>query len=292
VTPRPSRPPRLEIPPAGYRLLLCQRRPQGVTRSAFQQGAAALLDDAALRLRSALGFTRLERIDQVTHPNLLGHTMAKTRTWIPVALAALWTGKKPPRPGNVVPEESREFDVIQEFSWDSEEHLLSTLGSANGKRAAEELAGLARPLVDHTSVIAGPQYPVLPREAGHPATKVMFCLRRRRGMDRGAMQTYWREQHGALVRSLQPKLKTRGYEQVHAATSTRVEELAALLRVGSRKPFDGAAALWYDTPQALLATFAQPACQRANVALQVDEPNFVDGNRCVLVFGEEREVAA
>ena len=249
----------VELAPAGYRILLCHRRRAGLKRPEFHRQYQLEIAKESVGLRASLGYTRCERLYQYDHPNPLGKLMANSRKWIATSLVSVLSGHKPPPlRGKPVPLEANEFDLIEQFCWESEAHLLSTLGSA-GRSAAQQLAALIRPLVDHTQVIAGPQYQVLPRTAGSPKTKLMFCLRRKPGATRSEMQKYWLHKHGTLVGSLQPGLKTSGYEQIHASMNPEIEEdIASLLRVGDEESFDGAACLWYENPEELAATFIEP----------------------------------
>jgi hypothetical protein len=275
--------------PAGYRILLCHRRRADLDRAEFQRRYQVDVVEKGASLKSALGYVRCERLFQYEHPNPLGDLLAKSRSWAANSLFAVLSGEKPPKlAGAPLPREADEFDLVEQFAWESEAHLRSTLG-AGGHAAAAELAARASRLVEHTQVIAGPQYQLLPRTVASPSTKLMFCLRHRPADSVSKMQDYWLNDHGRLVVGLQPALKTSGYEQIHASPDPEIQELAGRFRVGNREAFDGAACLWYETAQELAATLIEPACLRANVMLQKDELKFVDGQRCQLVFGEERD---
>jgi hypothetical protein len=275
--------------PAGYRILLCHRRKADLERAEFQERYRAEVVEKSASLKSALGCVRCERLFQYGHLNPLGHMLAKSRSWAAISLFSALSGKEPPRlTGAVLPRESDEFDLVEQFAWESEAHVRSTLG-AGGQTAAAELAARASRLVECTQVIAGPQYQLLHRTVSSPSTKLMFCLRRRPADSPSQMQHYWLHDHGRLVVGLQPALKTSGYEQVHASQDPEIQELAGRFRVGDRESFDGAACLWYETPEQLAATLLERECLRANLALQKDELKFVDGQRCQLVFGEETD---
>jgi hypothetical protein len=280
----------LELEPAGFRVQLLHRRRRDVTRKELQNFWAKERAPAALELARELGFTRYTRIDQVPHPNFLGTVMAGSRKFLAVELVALWTGKKlPALEGSPFPLESEEFDTIDEFHYDSVDRLLETLGSTEGLAAARKLAKVTGGAIERTSAVIGPQYQVIERDA-KSSTKVTFCLRRIADQDRERMQSYWLHQHGALVVSLQPRLETRGYEQVHAASHPNFPEVASALGATELNVFEGTASLWYGSATSLKKTFLKAECQRANFRLEEDELNFVDGQRCVLVFGSETTV--
>jgi hypothetical protein len=274
--------------PAGYRILLCHRRKADLDRAEFQERYRAEVVDKSASLKPALGYVRCERLFQYEHPSLLHGLLANSRSGAAISLFSVLSGKEPPRlTGALLSREADEFDLVEQFAWESEAHVRSTLG-AGGQAAAAELAARASRLVERTQVIAGPQYQLLPRTVVSPSTKLMFCLRRRPCDSTSEMQRYWLHDHGRLVVGLQPALKTSGYEQVHASLDPEIQELAGRFRVGKDELFEGAACLWYESAQKLAATLAEPACLRANLELQKDELKFVDGQRCQLVFGEER----
>lgn len=287
-----SEPAPLELEPAGFRVQLLHRRRSDVTRKELQNFWAKERAPAALELARALGFTRYTRIDQVPHPNFLGAVMAGSRKFLAVELVALWTGKKlPPLEGSPFPLESEEFDTIDEFHYDSVDRLLASLGSPEGLAAARKLAKVTGGAIERTSAVIGPQYQVIERDR-KSSTKVTFCLRRIADQERERMQSYWLHRHGALVVSLQPGLETRGYEQVHASSHPAFPEVASALGATELNVFEGTASLWYASAASLRKTFLKAECQRANFRLEEDELNFVDGQRCVLVFGSETTAEA
>src|SRR5689334_13548622 len=275
--------PDLDMEPTGYRIQLCHRRRPGITRKEVQTFWQRVRAKTALALKPDLGFSRYTFIAQVAHPSLLGEVMAGSRKFLPVAIVNLLLGNAvPPLEGSPIPLEAEEFDVVDEFHYDSLEQL-ATVG-LRGLSAAQKLAELTGNAVERTVAVIGPQYQVLPCE-GNEGTKVTFCLRRKAEQDRSTMQKYWLRKHGALVKSLQSRLECRGYEQVHTVPDTRFEEIAEIFGATEPTSFDGTASLWYKSESSLRRTFIKPACLAANYRLEQDEQNFVDDQRCVLVFG-------
>ena len=118
--------------------------------------------------------------------------------------------------------------------------------------------------------------------------KVVFCLRRRRGMSPEDFDAYWRDKHGPLVKSFREVLRIRRYVQ-----STRVESdlagIAATVR-GAPDPYDGVAELWFDNWEDLAAGFSTAEGREAGKALIEDERKFIDLANSPIFFSTEREV--
>ena len=118
--------------------------------------------------------------------------------------------------------------------------------------------------------------------------KLTFAVRRRTDIDPDEFHRYWRDQHGPLVRSLQPALGIRRYVQTHRMETP----LNEALRVGrgALEPFDGVAELWWDDLDALVAAAASSEGTAAGRTLLEDERKFIDLARSTLWLGEEIEI--
>jgi len=118
--------------------------------------------------------------------------------------------------------------------------------------------------------------------------KLTFAVRRRRDVEPDEFHRYWRDEHGPLVRSLQPTLGIRRYVQTH-----RIETpLNDLLRASRRtlEPFDGVAELWWDDEDALAAATSSPEGIGAGRTLLEDEMRFIELERSALWLGQETEI--
>lgn len=118
--------------------------------------------------------------------------------------------------------------------------------------------------------------------------KLTFAVRRRAEVDPTEFHRYWREQHGPLVRSLQPALGIRRYVQTHRVETAFNDALRASR--GALEPFDGAAELWWDDLDALVAATSTPEGSAAGRTLLEDEATFIDLARSTLWLGEEVEI--
>ena len=118
--------------------------------------------------------------------------------------------------------------------------------------------------------------------------KLSFAVRRRTDVDPAEFHSYWRDQHGPLVRSLQPALDIRRYIQTHRLETP----LNQVLRTSRRalEPFDGVAELWWDDLDALVAATSSPEGSAAGRTLLEDEARFIDLGQSALWLGQEVEI--
>ena len=118
--------------------------------------------------------------------------------------------------------------------------------------------------------------------------KLTFAVRRRADVDPGEFHSYWRDEHGPLVRSFQSVLGIRRYVQVHRV-DTPFNDVLRQSR-GALEPFDGTAEVWWDDLESLAAGTSTPEGVAAAQALLEDEARFIDLGRSALWLGEEVEV--
>ncbi len=118
--------------------------------------------------------------------------------------------------------------------------------------------------------------------------KLSFAVRRRADVKPADFQSYWRDQHGPLVRSLQPVLGIRRYVQTHRIETPFNDALRASRR--ALEPFDGVAELWWDDLDALVAATSTPEGAAAGQTLLEDEALFIDLERSALWLGQELEI--
>jgi uncharacterized protein (TIGR02118 family) len=127
------------------------------------------------------------------------------------------------------------------------------------------------------------------RAKGKLMIKMVFTLRRREDMTREEFQRYWREQHAPLVKRHADTLRIRRYVQVHAS-DTDLDAAIAGPRGSEPRFYDGAAELWWDSLEDLVAAFTSEAGQAAGEELLADERRFIDLPRSPLWLGEENVV--
>jgi uncharacterized protein (TIGR02118 family) len=118
--------------------------------------------------------------------------------------------------------------------------------------------------------------------------KLSFAVRRRSDIDPAEFHRYWRDEHGPLVRSLQPALGIRRYVQTHRV-ETRFNDALRASR-SALEPFDGVAELWWDDLDALVAATSSPEGTAAGQTLLEDEARFIDLEHSALWLGQEIEI--
>jgi uncharacterized protein (TIGR02118 family) len=120
--------------------------------------------------------------------------------------------------------------------------------------------------------------------------KLVFCVRRLPHLSREAFQRYWRETHGPLVRRHAGALRIRRYVQTH----TLDHPLNETLREGRGAPeaYDGAAELWWDSLDDILAAVGSPEGREAGLALYEDEQRFIDHASSPLWLAAEHPIIA
>jgi uncharacterized protein (TIGR02118 family) len=118
--------------------------------------------------------------------------------------------------------------------------------------------------------------------------KLTFAVRRRPDMVLSEFHHYWRDEHGPLVRSLQPVLRIRRYVQTQRMDTPVNDALRA--GRGTLEPFDGIAELWWDDLDDLVAATSSPEGSAAGQCLLEDEMRFIDLERSALWFGQEVEI--
>jgi uncharacterized protein (TIGR02118 family) len=124
------------------------------------------------------------------------------------------------------------------------------------------------------------------RERGNAMLKLTFCLRRLPNLTLAAFQDYWLNNHGPLVRRLQPALGMVRYVQLH-----RLEDdlAAGMQRVrGAPEPYDGVAELWWESEECFRA--ARSGAKEAGRLLLEDEARFIDLARSPLWLGREEVI--
>ncbi|HKR16535.1 EthD domain-containing protein [Rhizorhapis sp.] len=119
---------------------------------------------------------------------------------------------------------------------------------------------------------------------------IHYCLHRKVGMSIEDFTDYWRGHHADLVNSLADRLGIVRYVQNHAV----LPEVAAAMQAmrGTSAPFDGVAAISFESPEALARGNTDPAAADAQKLLAEDEGKFIDLARSVILFTTAHEVVA
>ncbi len=117
--------------------------------------------------------------------------------------------------------------------------------------------------------------------------KLTFCLRRRPDLSPEEFRTYWRDEHGPLVRARAEALGIRKYQQVHTIDDPALHESLQRRNGGSPPPFDGIAEVWVDDVETFRQGRGTPESRQAAEDLLEDEARFIDLARSPLWLGTE-----
>ena len=110
--------------------------------------------------------------------------------------------------------------------------------------------------------------------------KLTICAVRKFGMSHEEFDSYWRDVHGPLVKSVGEFTRhIRRYVQCHGIPSA--------IPLGGEGPYDGIAELWFDDVASIELAFNEP---RYLEVIKPDERKFVDLDSCVSYISEELEV--
>lgn len=114
---------------------------------------------------------------------------------------------------------------------------------------------------------------------------LVFCLRRRPGLDLETFQTRWRNVHGPMVVERAQSLRICRYVQSHAFDHVLLGAAAAVRH--APEPFDGVAQVSWRSKDDLLAALNDRAAARAARELLEDERSFIDLPRSPIFFTRE-----
>jgi hypothetical protein len=183
------------------------------------------------------------------------------------------------------------YDGVAELWWPSEEALVATFSSEDGRRAGAAL------LADEAEFIDLPQSPLWlaheypqvnptpERLVARPMSgvvKLHFPLRHRDDLSFDEAQRYWRTSHGPLIRSMAPAMGMLRYLQVHRY-ETPLEAALREPRGTEVDAYTGHAEAWFDRSVARSGPEAAEASRRA----VEDESGFIDFARSTMWFGKE-----
>jgi uncharacterized protein (TIGR02118 family) len=110
--------------------------------------------------------------------------------------------------------------------------------------------------------------------------KLIICASRRPDISREAFDTYWREKHGQLVKSVAEFARhVRKYVQCHLVESA--------VPFGIAGSYDGVAELWFDSVEDAAKAFREPKYLEI---IRADGLKFVDPHKCISFVTEELQV--
>lgn len=119
--------------------------------------------------------------------------------------------------------------------------------------------------------------------------KYVYCIRKRADMTDEEFHTYWREKHGAFIRSLAKALRAKKYIQSHTMNTPINEELVRSRGLDT-PPYDGVTEIWWDSMEDFLASVNSPEGIEAAQKYIADEANFVDFSQSRAFLTEEHIV--
>lgn len=119
--------------------------------------------------------------------------------------------------------------------------------------------------------------------------KFVYCIRKRAGLTDEEFHTYWREKHGAFIRSLAKVIRAKKYIQSHTLnTPINVELIRS--RGLNAQTYDGVTEIWWDSMEEFLAGVNSPEGAEAAQKYVADEANFVDFSQSCAFLTEEYTV--
>lgn len=273
-----------------HKVLLCHRRPSGMSRAAFQRDWHDRRRPLVLGLQSDLGFHHYTQIHQVSPWNAVYQGTRASRSWAITAPAAALDGRRVPPPWR----DDRSFlprggwDVIETLAYPADPGPENALASRSAHEALHRLADDQATHAGHTrSLVADSRVPV-PAPAASPAPiSLLFFLRSWTDVPRDEMLDYWGSQHKALFVSLQEALGYREYEQMHVRSGPTPLSQIEPLGPPPSPPVAGIARITYPDLRTLALRVLSPASLVANARLVRDETTFADMQRSRLVLGRE-----
>jgi uncharacterized protein (TIGR02118 family) len=118
--------------------------------------------------------------------------------------------------------------------------------------------------------------------------KLTFCLRRLPSLSVLEFQDYWLNNHGPLVRRLQPALGMVRYVQLHRLDTDLADGMRRVRN--APEPYDGVAELWWESEDTYRAARRNPEAREAGRLLLEDEAKFIDLARSPLWLNREEVV--
>jgi uncharacterized protein (TIGR02118 family) len=185
------------------------------------------------------------------------------------------------------------YDGVAELWWESEEELVASGATPEGRRAGAALLEDEARFIDlpRSPLWLAHEYPqinpwpeVVARERS-TVLKLYFPLRHLPHLSFDEAQRYWRVQHGPKIRRQAPASGLLRYMQVHRYESP-VEAALRAARGVEVEPYTGHAEAWIDRA----VVRANPEARVAGQVAVADERNFIDFARSAIWFGKEHVI--
>ena len=119
--------------------------------------------------------------------------------------------------------------------------------------------------------------------------KFVYCIRKRTDLTDEEFHTYWREKHGAFIRSLAKVIRAKKYIQSHTLNTPINVELVRSRGLNAQA-YDGVTEIWWDSMEEFLAGVNSPEGAEAAQKYVADEANFVDFSQSCAFLTEEYTV--
>lgn len=187
---------------------------------------------------------------------------------------------------------SEPFDGISEVWWPSEAAAAEMFQGDTERRALREIIDDESSFIDQANspLWLAHEYPqvstsVVPVVA-RPMSRVVklhFALSNLPSLTVDEAQTYWRTQHGPIIRSIALARGMLAYQQVHRTGSPTAERLATE-RGSLPSTFIGHAEAWFDRSSMIVSP---ETTESAQIAI-ADETRFIDFGRSCASIGKER----
>jgi hypothetical protein len=117
--------------------------------------------------------------------------------------------------------------------------------------------------------------------------RIVFPLRRLKGMPDDEFYGYWREVHGPLVASVANDLGIRRYIQTHTSHDDPITQSLREVYGTSSDLFDGMAEVWFNDPEDPEGPAFSEAGEAAGAMLLEDEKKFIDMSRSAMYMGTD-----
>lgn len=183
---------------------------------------------------------------------------------------------------------------ITEVWWDSLDDFKRGFESAEGARAAMELAEDEAHFIDfrNSSIFLTEEHLIFDWTDRHPlgpdAAKITYLLQGKAGMTDAEVHRTWHDDHGRLVRGLSEKVNMRKYIQSHTVEPDYAR--AVFSTRGVQAPLTGITEVWVDSPASLESGFDTAEGRQIGEVLIEDERRFIDLSRSRCFLSKEHVI--
>lgn len=118
--------------------------------------------------------------------------------------------------------------------------------------------------------------------------KLVFCVRKQSHLSMDDFYSYWKNEHGPLVKSYSEVLRIKRYVQSH--TTGHVLGSSIVEQRGMLPAYEGLAELWWDSIEEIQKVMGSQEGGEALAALALDESKFIDIEKSTIFLSEESEI--